>query len=197
MSSTYLEFPANLSSNNQDVVEDDSRPELAMKFLNYMPMNKNLKKGQFNAANRTKEIEAHYKYLMNDIISDYLNEERKPLNILPKKSNNDLKRALNKKFAKLNKRTEIAIVELLREKISGINISKQNQEEVKPAAVNKEAKSKRDDVEYESGEDEKADYEEERNDEGGASLLEKMQLQEKALKESDDEDENRGADDQE
>jgi len=48
--------------------------------------------------------------------------------------------------------------------------------------VNKEGRSKRDDVEYESGEDEKADYEEERNDEGGASLLEKMQLQEKALK---------------
>jgi len=196
MSSTYLEFPANLSSNNQDVVEDDTRPELAMKFLNYMPMNKNLKQGQFNPANRTKEIEAHYKYLMNEIISDYLTEERKPLNILPKKSNNDLKRALNKKFAKLNKRTEIAIVELLREKISGININKQNQEEVKPEAVNKGGKSKRDDVEYESGEDEKADYEEERNDEGGASLLEKMQLQEKALKESDDEDENRN-DDQE
>ncbi len=76
-------------------------------------MNKNLKKGQFNHANRTKEIEAHYNYVMNDIIREYLNEEKKPLNILPKKSNMDLKKALSKKFARLNKRTELAIVELL------------------------------------------------------------------------------------
>jgi len=76
-------------------------------------MNKNLKKSQLSYANRTKEIEAHYNYVMNEIISDFLNEEKKPLNILPKKSNMDLKRALSKKFAKLNKRTEIAIVELL------------------------------------------------------------------------------------
>ena len=121
----YLEFPANLSSNNHGKLspflfsfhmldfEQTGQKIPDMKFLNYMPQNKNLKKGQFNYTNRTKEIEARYNNLMNEIISEFLNEEKKPLNILPKKSNMDLKRAMSKKIARLNKRTEIAIVELL------------------------------------------------------------------------------------
>ena len=78
-----------------------------------MPINRNLAKGQINSANRTKEIEAHYNNIVNEVMSEFLNEEKRPLNILPKKSNMDLKRALSKKLEKLSKRTEIAIVELL------------------------------------------------------------------------------------
>ncbi len=48
-----------------------------------------------------------------EFINNFVSEEKKPLNIIPKKSNIDLKRHISKKMDKLNKRTELSIVEIL------------------------------------------------------------------------------------
>ena len=59
---------------------------------------------------------------MNESIKNFLNEEKEQLNILPKKSNMDLKKFLEKKFDKLKKRTEKAIVAILQQNLKKINL---------------------------------------------------------------------------
>lgn len=84
-----------------------------MKFHNYMPITKEMQKGEPLAHNRVNEVEGRIKLLTDRIVFEFNNEDNKPINILPKKTNADLKRFLSKRLDKLNKRTEIAIVELL------------------------------------------------------------------------------------
>lgn len=84
-----------------------------MKFHNYMPMKKEMQKSEPLVQNRVRDVEAHFKFLSEKMTTDFLNDDQKSLNILPKKTNNDLKRFLNKRFEKLNRRTEIATVEIL------------------------------------------------------------------------------------
>ena len=84
-----------------------------------MPINKEFRKLKQNTISEIKEIEQKYFKKSNYIIENFMNDEKHPINIIPKKSNIDLKRNLSKKQEKLNKRTEIALVSFL----SKININ--------------------------------------------------------------------------
>ena len=54
---------------------------------------------------------------MRKSVKDFINLEKNPLNLIPKKNNSDLKKNLAKKLEKLNRKTEIAILEIIKENI--------------------------------------------------------------------------------
>lgn len=60
-----------------------------------------------------KLVEDRYTQIIKSTIDSFFNDNKKELNIIPKKSNIDLKRKLLPKWEKLDKKTEIAVVELL------------------------------------------------------------------------------------
>jgi len=89
-----------------------------------------------------KTVEDHYAQTIKSTIDSFFNDNKKELNIIPKKSNIDLKRNLLPKWEKLDKKTEIAIIELLsknfycffflsdlEKKIGGENIDKTEKNE--------------------------------------------------------------------
>ena len=59
------------------------------------------------------EIEQKIFKKIRKSVKEFVNLEKNPLNIVPKKNNVDLKKNLSKKLEKLNRRTEIAILEII------------------------------------------------------------------------------------
>lgn len=83
-------------------------------FLNYKPKNKDLNcESQSYTPILIKNIEDRYQNSIKTIIDSFFTDTQKQLNIIPKKSNIDLKRNLLKKWEKIDKKTEIAIIEIL------------------------------------------------------------------------------------
>ena len=80
--------------------------------MNYVAKNPELQNIEITNSNQAINIEKQYINSMKQYVFRFL-EDKQPLNILPKKSTLDLKRAVEKRVDRLNKRTEIAIVELL------------------------------------------------------------------------------------
>jgi hypothetical protein len=112
-------FPFNLSSSkNTDL--SNYRP---IYFRNYMPNDENFPTEKLTYFEKISEIEKSYEKKVKKSVKEFLNIEKNPLSIVPKKNNVDLKRNLAKKLDKLNKKTEIAILEIIRE-----NIEKQKKE---------------------------------------------------------------------
>ncbi|KAL4475813.1 hypothetical protein ABPG72_011374 [Tetrahymena utriculariae] len=103
-------FPNNLSSSREDPTPD---PQAPLQFVNYYPVSANLQQ-QEHKESQIKEIEQAVESKIKFIIKSFLDQEQQPLNIIPKKGNLDLKKFLNKRLEKLNKRTEKAINKLLR-----------------------------------------------------------------------------------
>ena len=103
-----LEFPDNLSNsrNNNDVDKE-------VIFKNYIPFDKNFRIEQITYFNTISEIEKNYEKKIRKRVKDFINLEKNPLNIIPKKNNIDLKKSLTSKLEKLNRRTEIAILEII------------------------------------------------------------------------------------
>eukprot|EP01016_Furgasonia_blochmanni_P013624 TRINITY_DN1697_c0_g1_i2.p1 TRINITY_DN1697_c0_g1~~TRINITY_DN1697_c0_g1_i2.p1 ORF type:complete len:196 (-),score=39.36 TRINITY_DN1697_c0_g1_i2:401-928(-) len=118
----HLEFPFNLrsmSTNNDENMEDESarrKPAKEIFFLNYVPSRDTFRskdRMQSKFSTTVQNIERGLREQVQTSIDSFLNEERGPLNIIPKRSNIDLKRHLAPKLEKLQKRTELALVELL------------------------------------------------------------------------------------
>mmetsp|Transcript_22752 Transcript_22752/g.31187 ORF Transcript_22752/g.31187 Transcript_22752/m.31187 type:complete len:142 (+) Transcript_22752:24-449(+) len=95
-----------------------SEPVKSIKFRNYKPYDSSLitKVAEFdkNPKEENKSI------IVTDIIKEELSNMNKDdeLNIVPKKLNWDLKSQVSSKIARLEKRTQRAIVEILREKLT-------------------------------------------------------------------------------
>ncbi len=114
------EISLNLSktkNNNKDTI-------LQIYFRNYIPNNKNFLIDKLEYFDKISEIENQFEKKMRKSVKDFINLEKNPLNIVPKKNNSDLKRSLAKKLEKLNRKTEIAILEIIKE-----NLKKQKSEE--------------------------------------------------------------------
>jgi hypothetical protein len=119
-------FPFNLSqSKNTDL--SNYRP---MYFRNYMPNDENFTLEKLTYFEKISEIEKNYEKKVKKSVKEFLNLEKNPLSIVPKKNNVDLKRNLTKKLEKLNKKTEIAILEIIKE-----NIERQKKELVTTGEV--------------------------------------------------------------
>jgi hypothetical protein len=102
------DFPYNLS--NQRNIEDMDRE---IRFKNYTPSDKDFKIEPLGYFSSVSEIEKSYEKKVRKAVKEFINLEKNPLNIVPKKNNIDLKRALSNKLEKLNRRTEIAILEII------------------------------------------------------------------------------------
>lgn len=100
-------FPFNLSNkkNNTNIGE--------FSFKNYIPIDKNFPIERLMYFEQITKVEKDYQKKVRRAIKDFINIEKNPLNIVPKKNNIDLKRNLGHKLSKLNRRTEIAILELI------------------------------------------------------------------------------------
>lgn len=94
---------------------DHRNAEIELDFLNYKPKNVALIKEppSNQQKNLVKTIEDQYQNSLKAAIDSFFNDPQKQLNIIPKKSNIDLKRNLLKKWEKIDKRTEISIIEIL------------------------------------------------------------------------------------
>lgn len=91
-------------------------------FRNYIPNDKNFFIDRLEYFERISEIENLYEKKMRRSVKDFINLEKNPLNLIPKKNNSDLKRNLAKKLEKLNRKTEIAILEIIKENLKNQKI---------------------------------------------------------------------------
>ncbi len=103
-----LEFPDNLS-NTRNINDVDKE----IVFKNYIPSDKEFRVETITYFNTISDIEKDYDKKIRKRVKDFINMEKNPLNIVPKKNNIDLKKALTAKLEKLNRRTEIAILEII------------------------------------------------------------------------------------
>jgi hypothetical protein len=123
------EFPNYLSSKkNLDGL--NYRP---LTFKNYIPSDPNFMTDKLIYYEHIIEIENNYEKRMRKIVKEFLNLEKNPLNIVPKKNNLDLKRNLAFKLEKLNKRTELAILDMIK-----LNLQNQKEEIVNEKNEEKE-----------------------------------------------------------
>lgn len=105
-----LEFPHFLESMNISI---GPRKVAELCFLNYKPKSKNLKHQPLNFGEEIKQIEEHFSDVARKASNEIFNNETELMNIIPKKSNIDLKRNLSKKLEKLAKKTDLAILEMI------------------------------------------------------------------------------------
>eukprot|EP01017_Pseudomicrothorax_dubius_P041297 TRINITY_DN6587_c0_g1_i1.p1 TRINITY_DN6587_c0_g1~~TRINITY_DN6587_c0_g1_i1.p1 ORF type:complete len:234 (-),score=93.98 TRINITY_DN6587_c0_g1_i1:171-824(-) len=113
-----MEFPHNLVSCQGGQPTDPQKLE-KLKFIDYVPENKTFKMAEVLHGKYIRRVEEEYKRNVAETVEAFLNEEKAPTTIIPKKANIDLKRYLQPKLDKLSRRTNIAIIELLREKTNG------------------------------------------------------------------------------
>ncbi|XP_071700516.1 uncharacterized protein [Rutidosis leptorrhynchoides] len=94
--------------NEENRADDDEDNDVNVKFRNYLPHDKQLQEGKLAPAELPK---------FEDPVASELNVEDKKedpfLNIAPKKPNWDLRRDVQKKHDKLDKRTQKAIFRLM------------------------------------------------------------------------------------
>lgn len=100
-------FPFNLSN------KKNARFIGEFTFKNYIPIDKNFQMERLNYFETITKVEKEYEKKVRKAIKEFINIEKNPLSIVPKKNNIDLKRNLGNKLSKLNRRTEIAILELI------------------------------------------------------------------------------------
>lgn len=100
-------FPFNLST------KKNARFIGEFTFKNYIPIDKSFPMQRLNYFETIVKVEKEYEKKVRKAIKEFINIEKNPLSIVPKKNNIDLKRNLGSKLAKLNRRTEIAILELI------------------------------------------------------------------------------------
>ncbi|KAF9484691.1 mRNA splicing factor [Pholiota conissans] len=104
-----------------EMVDDSGVPEPLVKSRNFDPESRTLKKRTQEDAEMQDTVENQVKGLAEQIIAD--DEKRRAqeldvFNIAPKRPNWDLKREMEKKLAKLERRTQEAIHTLIRQRLA-------------------------------------------------------------------------------
>ncbi|CAD8167568.1 unnamed protein product [Paramecium pentaurelia] len=131
-----LDFPDNLNSSQSIMPEKQTKDwHSELKFLHYFPKNKCFGKEEQEITRNIKNIEMHYKQKVQEMVSQILTDEQGTLNIIPKKANIDLKRAIQPKLDKLKKKTERAIVDILNERFFKKEVDKK-EEVIEPQTLN-------------------------------------------------------------
>jgi coiled-coil domain-containing protein 12 len=91
------------------------KPEVDIKFYNYEPKDKTFAKFDPAHFKKVKSIEAYYQSKVKKMLKEYATFDKDAPSLLPKKLNADLKGYLANKIEKLDRRTERAVVQLIRE----------------------------------------------------------------------------------
>lgn len=103
------------SGEPQDDSSEPAEKKQILKFRNYTPRTDNLKEHKLEAIEVPSEILEKQTKEVEEIVAEAGAQEQ--LNIAPKKANWDLKRNVEKKMEKLNRRTQRSIVEIIRTRI--------------------------------------------------------------------------------
>jgi len=82
-------------------------------FKNYVPINPSFPVSKLPYFDQVNEVEERYVKKVRKAVKDFINLEKNPLNIVPKKNNVDLKKSLAGRLDRLNRRTEIAILDII------------------------------------------------------------------------------------
>ncbi|XP_073407277.1 coiled-coil domain-containing protein 12 isoform X1 [Dendrobates tinctorius] len=98
--------------------EDKEEKHQELKLRNYTPMDENLKERQIAQA-KPESVEEKVKEQLEAAKPEPIIEEVDLTNLAPRKPDWDLKRDVAKKLEKLEKRTQRAIAELIRERLKG------------------------------------------------------------------------------
>lgn len=117
-------FPYNIAGtkqNNPEYMED-------ILFRNYIPNDETFIVSRLPYFDLVKEVENNYNKKVRKYIKSFINLEKNPLNIVPKKNNIDLKRNIADKLSKLSRKTEIAILEIIKDNIKKQQIEQSYQD---------------------------------------------------------------------
>ena len=90
--------------------------EKPLKFRNYVPKTPKLTSFVVRAPTTVAEIELNLEKEIKTTLKEFEIQQKEPLTITPKKPNWDLKRNLETKLEKINKKTEDAIKKLVKAK---------------------------------------------------------------------------------
>merc|ERR1712185_492459 len=99
--------------------------EACLRFRNYQPRNAQLKKAVVKPVQAPDTDKELLEVLLKQAISSEEQAKAGVLQIQPRKQNWDLKRDVQKKLDKLKKRTDRAILEIVRDKLSQVPESEQ------------------------------------------------------------------------
>lgn len=103
-----------VAASDEDANNED---EDSVKFRNYRPRNANLKHMQKDHA-KPADVDSQVQHIVDSAGLDPEDTELDVVNLAPRKPNWDLKRDLDKKLDKLQRRTDRAIKDLIRERIA-------------------------------------------------------------------------------
>jgi len=83
-------------------------------FRNYVPFDESFKRENMEHFQHVTKVEKMYQRKVKKSIKEYLKSENDPVsNLVPKKTNIDLKRNLSLKLERLNRQTDKSIIEIL------------------------------------------------------------------------------------
>jgi coiled-coil domain-containing protein 12 len=88
----------------------------SLKFRNYVPRNKDFNHSITQAPTTVAEVELNVEREVKNTLREFEVQQKEPLVIAPKKANWDLKRNFEAKLQKINKKTEEAIIKLIKSK---------------------------------------------------------------------------------
>ncbi|CBY21471.1 unnamed protein product [Oikopleura dioica] len=100
---------------------EDSTEEPALKLRNYKPLDENIVRDEIEPAD-VAYVDEHVEELEMEASAPVPGEDTNELDLIqlaPKKPDWDLKRAIQPRLDRLNKKTERAIAELIRERLKG------------------------------------------------------------------------------
>ncbi|KAJ8655896.1 hypothetical protein O0I10_008335 [Lichtheimia ornata] len=112
-----------LSALRKRKVDGDNKSERTLAFRSYTPNDENLKQ-HVNIATPDdvgETVESETKSFTKDVLAEAAVKEKEEVdlfNLQPKKPNWDLKRDVEKKLERLDRRTQKAVLELIRQRLS-------------------------------------------------------------------------------
>lgn len=90
-----------------------------IKFRNYIPYDKSLKKWVDDSSNHKQLLEKLSKTDGKSVITEELNRiDKNEINIVPKKPNHDLKRQVQSRLDKLKRKTQRVLISVIQEKLA-------------------------------------------------------------------------------
>lgn len=84
-----------------------------IKFKNYTPISPDLQIQQISAFKEIKDLEKKQQKFVRKNVKEFLNLDKDSFSLTPRPQNEDLKRELADRMVYLNKKTELAIGEML------------------------------------------------------------------------------------
>jgi hypothetical protein len=112
-------MPVQLHTMNRDFnLKLKNKATKNIQFLNYKPLDESLGQKAVDNVIVGEKVEKEYEFKVEKIIKAMFDTEKNLLKIIPQKGTIDLSRALAPRLQKLQLRTELSIVDILKRKMN-------------------------------------------------------------------------------